>query len=49
MARDVLREAEKTKDQNRKKALLDIAKLYNQTGLNMEADAQDNSPPRRSA
>jgi hypothetical protein len=26
MARDVLREAEKTKDQNRKKALLDIAK-----------------------
>jgi len=37
MAREYIREADATKDQDRKSALLGIAKLYNQTALAMEA------------
>ena len=37
MARQCIREAEEIKDLDRKKTLLGIAKLYNQTALAQEA------------
>lgn len=37
LARECIREAEGAQDEARKKTLLGIAKLYNQTALNMEA------------
>jgi hypothetical protein len=37
MALDCIRDAEASKDPDRKKALLDVAKLCNQTALSMEA------------
>jgi hypothetical protein len=46
LAKECIQEAERIQDEDRKKTLLDIAKLYNQTALHMEnAAAQDNSPP----
>jgi hypothetical protein len=42
LARECIQEAESTQDEARKKTLLGIAKLYNQTALNMEAG---NAPP----
>jgi len=37
MARECVAEAHSSRDPDRKKALLDIAKLYNETALAMEA------------
>lgn len=39
MALECMREADAAKDPDRKKTLLGIAKLYNQTALNLEQDA----------
>ena len=36
MARECLREAAETQDEARKKTLLGMAKLYNQTALNLD-------------
>ena len=45
MARDCIREADGTKNPERKQALLGIAKLYNQTALAMEAAQTGPLPP----
>jgi hypothetical protein len=46
LAKECILEAERIQDEDRKKTLLDIAKLYNLTALYMEnVAAQDNRPP----
>jgi len=47
MARECLREAEQTRDADRKKVLLQIAKLYTQTALAMDGvvSPEDSASP----
>ncbi len=44
MAHECLREAEQTQDADRKKVLLQIAKLYTQTALAMEGVVSPENP-----
>ena len=46
LALECVREADAALDEDRKQALLDMAKMYNRMALNREANAaQDNTPP----
>ena len=46
LALECVREADAALDEDRKQALLDMAKMYNRMALNREATAaQDNTPP----
>ena len=44
MARECMKEAEATRNADRKKILEDIAKLYVQTAYSIEQQGQDNVP-----
>lgn len=44
MARECLQEASQTKDADRKKVLLEMAKLYTQSALSMEGFISSDNP-----
>jgi hypothetical protein len=45
MARECFQEADRTMDADRKKVLLDMAKLYAQTALSLEGIVSPENPP----